>query len=138
MEYRLSLQNIIKTFPGVVAVNKASLNIKKGEIHALVGENGSGKSTLCMTLSGVYQPDEGEIYIDGEKVNFADPRNAQERGISMMYQESNLVPELTVAENIFLGQGDFISNSKNTISMSQEISWQKTAPNLINPGNWND
>ena len=121
MEYRLSLQNIIKTFPGVIAVNKASLNIAKGEIHALVGENGSGKSTLCMTLSGVYQPDAGDIFIDGEKITFSDPRHAQENGISMMYQESNLVPELTVAENIFLGQGEFISNSKNTISMSQEI-----------------
>ena len=121
MEYRLSLQNIIKKFPGVTAVNKASLNIAKGEIHALVGENGSGKSTLCMTLSGVYQPDAGDIFIDGEKITFSDPRHAQENGISMMYQESNLVPELTVAENIFLGQGEFISNSKNTISMSQEI-----------------
>jgi len=84
MEYRLSLENITKTFPGVVAVNKANIKIKKGEVHALVGENGSGKSTLCMTLSGVYRPDDGNIYIDGERKNFSDPRNAQENGISMM------------------------------------------------------
>ena len=121
MEYRLSLENITKTFPGVVAVNKANIKIKKGEVHALVGENGSGKSTLCMTLSGVYRPDDGNIYIDGERKNFSDPRNAQENGISMMYQESNLVPELTVAENIFLGQGEFISNSSSTIKKSEEI-----------------
>tara|TARA_B100000700_G_scaffold244122_1_gene272202 strand:+ start:88 stop:1563 length:1476 start_codon:yes stop_codon:yes gene_type:complete len=121
MEYRLSLENITKTFPGVVAVNKANIKIKKGEVHALVGENGSGKSTLCMTLSGVYRPDDGNIYIDGERKNFSDPRNAQENGISMMYQESNLVPELTVAENIFLGQGEFISNSSTTIKKSKEI-----------------
>ena len=121
MEYRLSLENITKTFPGVVAVNKANIKIKKGEVHALVGENGSGKSTLCMTLSGVYRPDDGNIYIDGERKNFSDPRNAQENGISMMYQESNLVPELTVAENIFLGQGEFISNSSSTIKKSKEI-----------------
>ena len=111
MEYRLNLENITKTFPGVIAVNKANIKIKKGEVHALVGENGSGKSTLCMTLSGVYRPDDGNIYIYGERKNFSDPRHAQENGISMMYQESNLVPELTVAENIFLGQGEFISNS---------------------------
>ena len=121
MEYRLNLENITKTFPGVVAVNKANIKIKKGEVHALVGENGSGKSTLCMTLSGVYRPDDGNIYIDGERKNFSDPRNAQENGISMMYQESNLVPELTVAENIFLGQGEFISNSSSTIKKSKEI-----------------
>ena len=121
MEYRLNLENITKTFPGVVAVNKANIKIKKGEVHALVGENGSGKSTLCMTLSGVYRPDDGNIYIDGERKNFSDPRNAQENGISMMYQESNLVPELTVAENIFLGQGEFISNSSSTIKKSEEI-----------------
>ena len=121
MEYRLNLENITKTFPGVVAVNKANIKIKKGEVHALVGENGSGKSTLCMTLSGVYRPDDGNIYIDGERKNFSDPRNAQENGISMMYQESNLVPELTVAENIFLGQGEFISNSSTTIKKSKEI-----------------
>ena len=121
MEHRLYLQNITKTFPGVIAVNKANIKIKKGEIHALVGENGSGKSTLCMTLSGVYKPDDGNIFIDGEKKNFSDPRSAQENGISMMYQESNLVPELTVAENIFLGQGKFISNSSSTIKKSEEI-----------------
>ena len=121
MEHRLYLQNITKTFPGVIAVNKANIKIKKGEIHALVGENGSGKSTLCMTLSGVYKPDDGNIFIDGEKKIFSDPRSAQENGISMMYQESNLVPELTVAENIFLGQGKFISNSSSTIKKSEEI-----------------
>lgn len=95
---------ITKRFPGVVALNRVSLEVYPGEIHGLVGENGAGKSTLMKVLVGAYQPDEGEIYLDGEKVNFSHPREAQEKGLSIIYQEFNLLPDRTVAENVFLGR----------------------------------
>ena len=118
---RLAIRGLTKTFPGVRAVSEANLMLRPGEIHALVGENGSGKSTLCMTLSGVYQRDAGEIEIDGERVEPANPRHAQSLGMSMMYQESNLVPELTVSANIALGHEDFILDRSDTDSRVREI-----------------
>lgn len=118
---RLAVRGLTKIFPGVRAVQAADLTLQSGEIHALVGENGSGKSTLCMTLSGVYQPDSGEIEIDGVRVNPANPRHAQLLGISMMYQESNLVPELTVSANIALGHESFMLNKDETEERVREI-----------------
>ena len=118
---RLSIHGLTKKFPGVLAVSEADLTLAPGEIHALVGENGSGKSTLCMTLSGVYQRDAGEIQIDGERVSPASPRQAQLLGVSMMYQESNLVPELTVSANIALGRESFVLNRRQTEVRVREI-----------------
>jgi ABC-type sugar transport system ATPase subunit len=109
---RLEVRGIIKRFPGVIAVDRVDLVLAPGEIHALVGENGSGKSTLCMVISGAYRPDGGEILVDGKPMQFANPRDAMACGIAMTYQESNLVPELTVAENIALGQAPFWSTSR--------------------------
>lgn len=100
-EYILQAKNIIKTFPGVIALNCVNLNLKKGEVHALVGENGAGKSTLMLTLGGVYKPDDGEIYIENSKVEFDSAHDANQKGISIVYQELSLVPNLSVAENIF-------------------------------------
>jgi ABC-type sugar transport system ATPase subunit len=99
--YILEAEGIVKTFPGVKALNCVNLRIKKGEVHALVGENGAGKSTLMLTLGGVHKPDEGEISIEGEKVNFHSAQDANYKGISIVYQELSLVPNLSVAENIF-------------------------------------
>lgn len=99
--YILEARGIVKTFPGVRALNGVDLKVKKGEVHALVGENGAGKSTLMLTLGGVYKPDEGEIFIDGEKVTFESAHDANKKGISIVYQELSLVPNLSVAENIF-------------------------------------
>jgi ribose transport system ATP-binding protein len=98
------LRGISKSFPGVRALNGVSLTLREGEIHALVGENGSGKSTLVKCLSGVHQPDAGEIFHQGTRVELRDPTAAQERGVATFYQEFSLVPSLTVAENIYLGQ----------------------------------
>ncbi len=99
----LELRGINKSFPGVKALRGVTFDVHSGEVHALLGENGAGKSTLIKVLSGVHAPDEGEIYLRGERVRFADPGQAQARGIATIYQEFSLYPELTVAENIFAG-----------------------------------
>ncbi len=101
-EVRLEVSGIRKQFPGVIALDDVSLRLRAGEIHALLGENGAGKSTLIKILTGVYQPDEGEIRLDGAQVRFASPRSALAAGISVVHQERNLIPQFTVAENILL------------------------------------
>lgn len=100
----IEMRHIGKRFPGVVALHDVSFAGRKGEVHALVGENGAGKSTLIKVLSGVYQPDEGEVLMDGQPVRFRHPVDALEAGISVIYQEFSLLPERTVAQNIFLGR----------------------------------
>jgi ribose transport system ATP-binding protein len=100
----LELRGITKRFPGVLALNGVRLDVRAGEVHALLGENGAGKSTLIKTVSGVYQPDGGEIRIDGRLVSVRNPHDAQALGISTIYQEFTLAPDMTVAENIFLGR----------------------------------
>ncbi|EFO3401586.1 sugar ABC transporter ATP-binding protein, partial [Escherichia coli] len=91
-------------FPGVLALNDVQFTLRRGEVHALLGENGAGKSTLMKILSGVYQPDEGEIIFEDKPVSFSDPLSAQNVGITIIHQEFNLFPELTVEENIFIGR----------------------------------
>lgn len=100
----LKLNDITKEFPGVVALNKVSLEVKPGEVHILLGENGAGKSTLVKILSGAYSKDSGEIFLSDEKVEIKNPKHAQELGVGVIYQELNLIPHLSVAENIFLGR----------------------------------
>jgi len=100
----LSVEGISKAFPGVQALSNLSMDVHKGEILALVGENGAGKSTLIKILSGVYQSDEGVIKIDGERVNFRTPIEAVQAGVSVVYQELSLVPNLSVTENVFSGR----------------------------------
>ena len=99
--YRLETRGLSKIFPGVVALNNVSIGFGSGEVHGIVGENGAGKSTLIMTLAGQYKPDEGEIRIDGEKIVFKNAQEAQANGISVVFQELSLVPNLSIAENIF-------------------------------------
>ena len=101
--YIVEMKHITKRFPGIVANSDVSLGIKKGEIFALLGENGAGKSTLMSMLSGLYEPDEGEIYIRGEKVNISSPNHAAKLNIGMVHQHFKLVPDYTVTENIILG-----------------------------------
>jgi len=100
----MEVRNISKRFPGVVALNNVSVQFMPGEVHAVIGENGAGKSTLMKIMSGAYIPDSGEIFLDGGKVSFNHPQQAQEEGVSIIYQEFNLLPERTVAQNIFLGR----------------------------------
>ncbi len=103
-DYLLEMRNIVKRFPGVLAVNNAQLSLLPGEVHCLVGENGAGKSTLMKILSGAVPLDSGEIRIAGEPVQIQSPHHAQQLGISMIYQEFNLSPYMSVAENIYLGR----------------------------------
>jgi ribose transport system ATP-binding protein len=100
----LRTHQLTKTFPGVVAVDQVDFDVRPGEIHALVGENGAGKSTLIKVLGGVYMADGGRIVFDGREVSFASTHQSQESQISVIYQELNLVPDLSVAENIFIGR----------------------------------
>lgn len=100
----LKMTQINKIFPGVVALDDVHFDLVKGEVHILLGENGAGKSTLVKILSGAYRKTSGKIFLDGKEVDIKNPRHAKELGISTIYQEFNLVPHLTVGENIFLGQ----------------------------------
>ena len=99
----LAVEGLGKSFPGVRALHDVRFDVHAGEVHALLGENGAGKSTLIKIVSGVYRPDAGTIRIDGQEVRFAGPQEAQAAGIATIFQELLLFPELTVAENIFLG-----------------------------------
>jgi len=104
--YLVEMINITKKFPGVVANDRVNFNVRKGEIHVLLGENGSGKSTLMSILSGLYRPDEGEIKINGFKKNLRSPRDAIKAGIGMVHQHFKLVDSFSVAENVILGDYD--------------------------------
>jgi ribose transport system ATP-binding protein len=99
----LEIKNLIKSFPGITALNNVDLEIREGEVHGVIGENGAGKSTLCNIITGIYQPTKGDIYWEGKKVTFKSPKEALNAGIRMVYQERNLVPSLTGAQNIYLG-----------------------------------
>ncbi len=103
MSHFLEFKNITKVFPGVKALDSVSFGVNRGSVHGLIGENGAGKSTLLKTLSGAFKPTEGEIYIKQKKRVFNSTRDALDAGISVIYQELNLVPEMTVAENLMLG-----------------------------------
>jgi ribose transport system ATP-binding protein len=100
----LEARGITKMFPGVKALDEVDLTVRRGRLNALLGENGAGKSTLMNVLAGVFPPDEGEIALEGKRVAFRNPRDAQHAGISIIFQELNLIPHLSIAENIFLGR----------------------------------
>jgi ribose transport system ATP-binding protein len=103
-ETLLRMEGIYKSFPGVQALSDCKFELRSGEVHALVGENGAGKSTLMKILGGIYEKDTGHIYLDDREVNVTSPHTAQQLGISIIHQELNLMPHLTVAQNIFIGR----------------------------------
>ena len=100
----LEMKYIGKTFPGVVALEGVHFELAEGEVHCLLGENGAGESTLMKILSGAYQKTTGQILFEGQEVQIKNPMHAQQLGISTIYQELNLIPHLTVGENIYLGR----------------------------------
>jgi ribose transport system ATP-binding protein len=116
----LEVRGITKRFPGVQALDDVSVRFMPGEVHAVVGENGAGKSTLMKIMVGAYLPDGGEMLLDGEKVAFAHPRQAQSKGLSIIYQEFNLLPERTVAQNIYLGREPARLGVVDTHQMNQQ------------------
>lgn len=99
----LRLEHIVKRFPGVVALKNVDFRLEYGEVHAICGENGAGKSTLMKVVCGVYKPDEGKMFLDGNEVNFTNPNEAYEKGVAIIFQETSLFEEMTVLENMFLG-----------------------------------
>lgn len=103
-EIVLKMNDIVKTFPGVKALNGANLNIYKGRVMALMGENGAGKSTLIKVMTGIYTMDSGSIFVRNSKVNFKSINDSQKEGIAVIHQELNLIPELSITENVFLGR----------------------------------
>ena len=103
-EIKMRVEHISKSFPGVKALSDIDFAVRRGTVHALCGENGAGKSTLMKIINGIYKADTGQIYIDGQPVEIRNPIQAREHGISMIAQELNYVPDLTVEENIFLGR----------------------------------
>lgn len=107
-DFILELNNITKEFPGVKALDNIQLKIRKGSVHALMGENGAGKSTLMKIIFGIYTPDAGSIKFKGQEIKLAGPKDALSRGISMIHQELSPVPDMTVAENIYLGREPII------------------------------
>jgi simple sugar transport system ATP-binding protein len=120
----IEMINITKKFPGVIANEKVNLTVRAGEIHALLGENGSGKSTLMSILSGLYRPDEGQILVNGQQVNFKNPKDAIATGIGMVHQHFKLVDTFTVAENVVLGSKKigFFLKMKNVENELAQIS----------------
>lgn len=103
-EIVLEMKNINKRFTGVNALDDVSFSVTKGEVHAICGENGAGKSTLMKILNGIYKADSGSVYINGKKEEIQSPLDAQSKGLSIIFQELNLVETLSVAENIYLGR----------------------------------
>ena len=100
----LEMKGIVKRFPGTLACDGANLSVRAGEVHCLLGENGAGKSTLMKILAGSYRPDEGEVLLSGGPLRATSPQDGIAAGISVIYQELDLAPDLTVAQNLFLGR----------------------------------
>lgn len=117
----ISLENATKTYGGIAALAEANFELFPGEIHALVGENGAGKSTLCKLIAGVISPSEGVLRVDGEVVSFTAPKDANLRGISMVYQETSLVPQLTVAQNIVLGRERAFNSVRKVRNAARQV-----------------
>ena len=119
-KYLLEMKGISKSFPGVKALQNVNLQLKAGEVHALLGENGAGKSTLIKVLGGIYHAEEGEIFIDGQKAEINDVVAARQAGVSIVHQELVLVPYMTVAENIFLGREPGTKMNVDRVKMSRD------------------
>lgn len=120
-EVILSIKDVSKSFPGVKALDKVSLDIHRGMVHGIVGENGAGKSTLMKILSGVFTKDEGDIVFDGEPLNNTTPLMSMQRGLNIIYQELNLVNTMTVGENIFLGRFKELKGMRGTHAKAKEL-----------------
>lgn len=127
-DYILELKNVVKTFGGVTALNGVHFQLQKGEIHALMGENGAGKSTFIKVITGVHQPDSGVMLLEGEKVTFRDTSDSAKMGIAAIYQHVTAFPDLSVTENIFMGQ-----EIKSKAGMYKWNVMTKRAKELIEP-----
>lgn len=121
MQPIIELKNITKEFHGVAALRDVNFSLAPGEIHSLLGENGAGKSTLTKIMAGVHTPTQGEVIFNGKTVNFANPAEALANGIAMVFQETSLVPSLTVAQNIYLGNEKFLNRLRGVYIAAQQF-----------------
>ena len=126
--YILELKDVVKTFGGVTALNGVSFQLRKGEIHALMGENGAGKSTFIKVITGVHQPNSGIILLEGERIAPRDTKDSEKLGIAAIYQHVTAFPDLSVTENIFMGQ-----EIKNRFGMYDWKEMNRRAKELIEP-----
>ena len=126
-DYIIEMNHITKRFPGIIANDDVSIQIKKGEIYALLGENGAGKSTLMSMLFGMYEPDEGEIIIRGEKVKIQSPNHATKLNIGMVHQHFKLVSNYTIAENIIMG----MEPVKKTLGLFPSVDLKKANEDIL-------
>lgn len=135
VENILSVRNITKTYPGVIALQNISMDFKKGEIHALVGENGAGKSTLIKVIAGAVSVDKGHVYFEGELQEIQEPLERRKLGIEVIYQEFNLIPELSIAENIFLGSypGGLVCVNREKIVKDTQALLDELGLGYLNP-----
>lgn len=137
IEYILEMEHCIKEFPGVRALNDVSFKVKRGEVHALMGENGAGKSTLMKILAGIYQLDEGKIILNGHEVSFHNPSDALHHGVSMIHQELNNIMNMTVEQNIFIGREECVGGVLSLVNKQKQLkeSWKllKSVDLNINP-----
>ena len=121
----VTMTGISKRYPGVLALDNANFDLKAGEVHALVGENGAGKSTMMKILSGIVTEDSGKILLEGKAIRLHGPRSAQDLGISIIHQELNLMPDLTIAQNIFIGREPrrfkFILNDSGLVKEAEKL-----------------
>ncbi len=124
MKSAVRMSGVVKRFPGVVANDGVEVDIRAGEVHALLGENGAGKSTLSNILTGLYRPDEGIVEINGEPVHFSSPRDALDAGVGMVHQHFRLVETFTVAENVVLGEpgSPFVIDQSRVAQQVAELS----------------
>src|SRR5271163_2892857 len=117
----LEMKNIVKEYRGVAALKDIDFDLRRGEVHAILGENGAGKSTLVKILSGAVAPSAGEIRLEGQRIQIAGPAFARRYGIAMVYQETSLVPTLTVAQNLYLGDEKFYNRLRGTYIEAQQF-----------------
>ncbi|RUZ51412.1 ATP-binding cassette domain-containing protein, partial [Mesorhizobium sp. M7A.F.Ca.CA.004.05.2.1] len=121
MEPIVRLENVTKNYRGVPAVKNVSFDLRKGEIHALLGENGAGKSTLTKIIAGVVDATSGKMFHKGQEIAYASPHAALQAGIAMVFQETSLVPSMTVAQNLYLGTEKFLNRLRGTYISAQQF-----------------
>ncbi|RUW83207.1 sugar ABC transporter ATP-binding protein, partial [Mesorhizobium sp. M8A.F.Ca.ET.059.01.1.1] len=121
MQPIVRLENVTKNYRGVPAVKNVTFELRKGEIHALLGENGAGKSTLTKIIAGVVDATSGKMFHKGQEIAYASPHAALEAGIAMVFQETSLVPSMTVAQNLYLGTEKFLNRLRGTYISAQQF-----------------
>ena len=121
MKSIIKMECVTKSYQGIPAIKEIDFDLRKGEVHALLGENGAGKSTLTKVMAGVVEADAGKMIFHGRKVSFTSPHEALNEGIAMVFQETSLVPSMTVAQNLYLGSENFLNRLRGIYISAQQF-----------------